>query len=87
MYSLVVREHLDKVFNRLSKRNPKQLGIIKTKIQQILETPLHFKPLRAPLQNKRRVYIDNSFVLVYSVDENTKTVILEEYEHHDNIYK
>ena len=87
MYSLVIKEHLGKVFGKLSKKNPRQLDIIKTKIQQILENPLHFKPLRAPLQNKRRVHIDKSFVLVYSVDENTKTVVLEEYDHHDNIYK
>lgn len=87
MYTLVVREHLDKVFNKLAKRNPNQLEIIKNKIQQILENPLHFKPLRVPMQNKRRVHIDKSFVLIYSVDENTKTVILEEYGHHDGIYK
>ena len=86
MYSLITKEHVDKIFYKLSKRNPKQLEIIKNKVQQILENPFHFKPLRAPLQNKRRVHIDKSFILVYSVDENTKTVTLEEYDHHDNIY-
>lgn len=86
MYVLHTTEHLDKILKRLSKKNPKQFEIIQRKVEQILQNPLHFKPLRAPLQNKRRVHIDKSFVLVYSVDENNKTVILEDFDHHDNIY-
>jgi mRNA-degrading endonuclease RelE of RelBE toxin-antitoxin system len=35
----------------------------------------------------RRVHIDKSFVLVFSIDETEKTVIIEDYDHHDKIYK
>ena len=59
---------------------------IKKKVSEILENPYHFKPLKAPMQNYRRVHI-GSFVLVYSIDENKKAVILERYEHHDSVYK
>jgi YafQ family addiction module toxin component len=86
MYSLEVRESVDRTFSKLAKKNPKQMRIIDKKIKQVLETPLHFKPLRAPMQHLRRVHIDKSFVLTYSVDEQNEVVIIEDYDHHDNVY-
>ncbi|MFH1773691.1 MAG: hypothetical protein ABH874_01885 [Methanobacteriota archaeon] len=70
MYSLEVRESVDRIFLKLSKKSPKQMLIINK------------KTLRAPMQNLRRVHVDRSFVLVYSVDEKNKVVIIEDYEHH-----
>ncbi len=86
MYSLEIRESVDKIFSKLVKKNPGQMRIIEKKIQQIREKPLRFKPLRSPKQHLRRVHIDKSFVLTYSVDKQNKTVIIEDYDHHDNIY-
>lgn len=86
MYDLELRESLDKVFSKLAKRDRVSFEYINKKIKEIQENPYHFKPLRAPMQNFRRVHIGN-FVLVYSIDENRKTVILEKYEHHDTVYK
>lgn len=34
----------------------------------------------------KRVHIDKHFVLVFSIDKESKTVTLEDYDHHDNIY-
>ncbi len=86
MYTLEVRESVDRIFSKLAKKNPKQMRIIDKKIQQVLENPHHFKPLRAPMQHLCRVHIDKSFVLTYSVDEQNKIVIIEDYDHHDNVY-
>ena len=86
MYSLEVRESVDRIFFKLAKKNPKQMRIIDKKIKQILENPHHFKPLRAPMQHLRRVHIDKSFVITYSVDEQNEIVIIEDYDHHDNVY-
>ncbi len=86
MYSLEVRESVDRIFSKLANKNPKQMRIIDKKIKQILENPRHFKPLRAPMQHLRRVHIDKSFVLTYSVDEKNEIVIIEDYDHHDNVY-
>ena len=86
-YSYEVRAHVEKIFQKLSKKNHKQLKIIEKKLEQILEHPDAFKPLRAPLQNCRAVHIDKSFVLVYSVDESRKVVVIEHYAHHDDVYK
>ena len=62
------------------------MRLIEKKIKQICEKPLHFKPLRAPMQHLRRVHVDKSFVLTYSVNEENKVVIIEDYDHHDKIY-
>lgn len=87
MYTLAIRDGLDKTFRKLSKKNPKQLEIIFHKAEEILLNPHHYKNLRAPLQHWKRVHIDASFVLTFSVDERTKTVTLEDYDHHNNIYE
>jgi YafQ family addiction module toxin component len=86
MYSLDISPELDKKLSKLIKKNRNQYEIIIKKAEEILQNPQHYKNLRAPLQSWKRVHIDKSFVLAFSVDENTKTVRLENYDHHDNIY-
>ena len=86
MYTLLIKPKLDKVFSKLRKRNLKQFQIIQKKVEEILENPQHYKNLHAPLQHWKRVHIDGSFVLAFSVDEATNTLTLEDYAHHDDIY-
>ena len=86
MYDLEVRENVNRIFRKLAKKDRISFEYINKKIKEIRENPYHFKPLRAPMQNFRRVHIGN-FVLVYSIDENRKTIIIEKYEHHDRVYK
>ncbi len=64
MYKLAVKESLDKKFKRLQKKDKEMLRLINRKVQDILEDPHRFKPLRKPLQNKRRVHVGGSFVLI-----------------------
>ncbi len=87
MYKLDIKPHLDKIFLKLSKKNPKQLEIIYNKVKEIVRNPNRYKNLRAPLNHWKRVHVDKHFVLTFSIDENTKTVILEDYDHHKNIYR
>ena len=87
MYSLVVKPSLKKKLYKLARKNRKQAEIIAKKSQEIVQNPHHYKNLRKPLQHWRRVHIDKHFVLTYSVDEKTKTVTLEDFDHHDNVYK
>jgi YafQ family addiction module toxin component len=86
MYALEAREHVDRIFKKLAKRNRNQMEIIAKKIQEILEDPHRFKPMHFPLGGMRRTHFGN-FVLLFSIDEQRKTVILEDYEHHDNVYR
>ena len=87
MYKIAVKPDLDKIFRKMSKRNPKDLEIIYKKIEMISVNPHRFKNLRAPFNDWKRVHIDRNFVLTFSIDEKTKTVILEDFDHHDFIYK
>jgi len=87
MYKISIKPRLNKTFQKLAKKNPKLLRIIYKKVEMIVVNPHRYKNLRAPLDNWKRVHIDRNFVLAFSVDEKSKTVILEEFDHHDYIYK
>jgi len=87
MYSLAVKPGLEKKLAKLFKKNKKQYEMIMKKTKKILETPQHYKNLRAPLNFLKEIHIDKHFVLTFSVDENTKTVTLEDYNHHTKIFK
>ncbi len=85
MYSLEIKPTADRKFKKLAEKDKEQLRRIKNKIQQILEDPYHFKPLRYPLDGLRRVQI-GPFVLVFEIDEGSQTVTVLDYEHHDTVY-
>ena len=86
MYSLVVKEGLDRTFARMAKKDRKRLDAVAKKVAEILEDPYRFKPLRGPMQGKRRVHV-GPFVLVYEINEGRKVVILLDFEHHDTVYR
>jgi mRNA interferase RelE/StbE/toxin YoeB len=86
VYSIQISSLADAKFKKLAKKNKKQLEIIAKKIEQILENPGHFKPLRGDMHGARRAHIDKSFVLVYEIDKPQKVVRVLDYEHHDNVY-
>jgi len=86
MYSLKIKPDLEKTLQKLTKKNKKQVEIILRKVDEILENPHRYKNLRAPLNDWKRVHVDKHFVLTFSIDEESKSVTLEDYEHHDNIY-
>jgi YafQ family addiction module toxin component len=85
MYELEVSDSLYKIFKKLNKKDHKQLEQINKKILELRENPDIGKPLKKPLQGRRRIHI-GSFVLVYSVDETRRVVKLLEYDHHDKAY-
>jgi len=86
LYSLEVVKSVDKIFEKLKKKDSEQLEEINKKVQQILENPHQFKPLKFPMQHMRRAHI-GSFVLVYDVDEARKAITIRRYKHHDEAYK
>ena len=83
MYSFDIKEDIDKIFGKISKKDPKQFEAIYKKIAEVIENPQHYKNLRSPLQNFKRVRVGKSFVLVFSVDEENRNVLFEYYDHHD----
>ncbi len=87
MYRVIIQPDVDKIFKKMEKKNRATLRIINKKLKEILQNPTVYKPLRSPLQNIRRVHIEKSFVLLFSVDEKEKTVTIIDYAHHDDAYK
>jgi len=86
MYTIDIKPDVEKIFLKLSKKNPKQLKIVYKKLEQILINPYHFKPLKGDMKGSRRVHIGKSFVLVYEIHEEKKIVTILDYNHHDKIY-
>lgn len=84
-YVLEVRRHVDKIFKKLAKKNPNQMTAISKKIAEILHDPHAYKPMHFPLAGIHRVHF-GSYVLLYSIDEQRKTVVIEDYQHHDKVY-
>ena len=87
MYKLSVKESLDRKLKKLGKKDRELLLLIDKKVKEILQNPSRFKPLKKPLQNKRRVHVGGSFVLIYEINEEKSIVTLVDFDHHDNIYK
>lgn len=86
-YGIEIKPSCKESINKLCRKNPVLEKAIRNKIEQILENPRHFKPLRHDFAGERRVHIMKSFVLKYEVDENTKTVTFLFFGHHDEAYQ
>jgi len=69
----------------LKKKDKKLYDSIKRKASEIVNDPHRYKNLRYDMSGLSRVHI-GPFVLSFSIDEETKTVTLEDFEHHDNAY-
>lgn len=85
MYKIRVRKEVEKVFLKLAKKDKISSIHISKKITEIKDNPYRFKPLKKPLQGFWRVHIGH-FVLIYSIDETNKTVTIERYKHHKDVY-
>ena len=79
-------EKVDRLFKKLRKKDSMQFEAVSKKVNEILENPQQYKPLKSPMHHMRRVHV-GSFVLVYDIDEIRKVVTIRRYEHHDNVYK
>lgn len=84
-----IEKNLYKILQKLSKKDKKQYEIIWKKINQIINDldVEHFKNLRAPLNNFKRVHIDRSFILVFMYDKLKDKIYFYDLDHHDNIYR
>jgi len=88
MYFLYIKPEADRIFQKLTKKNPNQLQIIDKKLKQIRINPFHrYKFLRKPLQLFNRIHIDKHFVLIFKIDHNNKIVDVYFYGHHDEVYQ
>ena len=86
-YNIEIHPKCKDEIRKLCKKNPVLENSLKKKMEEILENPQHYKPLRHEFAGERRVHIMKSFVLKYGIDEAGKTVIFLFFGHHDEAYR
>lgn len=84
-YNLVFSDAFISSVKRIKKKDKKLYDSIKRKATEIVNNPHRYKNLKYDMSGLSRVHIGH-FVLSFSIDEETKTVTLEDFEHHDNAY-
>lgn len=77
------REFLDRM-RKLKKKDNSLFKRLEFKIEEILETPTHYKPLRDDLKGTRRVHVGH-FVIIFKIQN--KTVIFISFKHHNHAYE
>ena len=83
-----IKPHLQKVLQKLFKKDRVAYEAIMKKIEEVIicTDVEHYKNLRYDMKDKKRVHVASSFVLVFSHDKAKDFVSFLDYDHHDNIY-
>lgn len=86
MYEYKIKPQLDKILDKLTKKDKVLFHQVMDKIQEIVNSYNidHYKNLKYGMKDYKRVHV-GSFVLIFKLENNT--LIFEDLDHHDNIYK
>jgi mRNA interferase RelE/StbE/toxin YoeB len=91
MFNFDLSDELKFIIKKLAKKDRKRVEIINKKIKEIIsndsDTIDHYKNLKHDMSSLKRVHIDKSFVLTFSVDKAKNFILFLDFDHHDNIYK
>jgi len=89
MRNYYFEEKLKKKLSIVFKKDPRRYKILMKKIEEIIAAGNidHYKNLRKPLQDFKRVHIDAHFVLVFKYEKNKDIIYFYDLDHHDKIYK
>ncbi len=87
MYNIEIKPSCLDSIEKLCKKNPILKKALEKKMNEIVQNPYHYKPLKYDLAGERRVHLMKSFVLKFTIGENTKTVEFIFFWHHDEAYK
>ncbi len=88
MREFSIEEGLRKQLDKLVKKDKAMYEAVMNKIEEILNISNinHYKNLRAPLQEFKRVHIKGSFVLLFKYDAASDKITFYDLDHHDNAY-
>jgi len=88
MYNFYISEHLQKILNKLSKKDKYTYNQILKKIDEIInsENIEHYKNLRYNMKDSKRAHIGH-FVLIFQYKKEENLILFDDFDHHDNIYK
>ncbi len=89
MRSLAIEEKLQKILEKISKKDKVLYQAFQRKTEEILvcSDVNHYKNLRKPLQHLKRVHVLGPFVLTFRYIESEDKIILYSLDHHDRIYQ
>jgi mRNA-degrading endonuclease RelE of RelBE toxin-antitoxin system len=85
-YELDIKPTLQKELWKLEKKDNKLYNRIIKKAIEICIDPHRFKNLRNDMSDKNRIQFGH-FVLTYVIDDEKRVVTLDDFDHHDFIYK
>ena len=88
MYNFDVSNNLEKILNKLSKKDKNLYNQILKKIDEVIHSKdiEHYKNLRYNMKDSKRVHIGH-FILVFQYKKDKNLIIFDDFDHHDNIYK
>jgi YafQ family addiction module toxin component len=89
MREFAIEEKLKKILKKLSKKDKASYETLMSKIHEILSCSdvEHYKNLRSPLQQLKRVHIKGPFILTFKYNKEEDKVWFYDFDHHNNIYK
>ncbi len=87
MYNYEIIPYLQKILNKLSKKDKSLYEQVLRKIEEIINSSdvEHYKNLRYDLSDKKRVQVGH-FVLVFSFIKPENKIKFLDFDHPDNIY-
>jgi len=88
MREFSIEENLKKKIKKISKKDRSMYKFIMKKFEEILtcDNIDHYKNLKRPLQDFKRVHVRSSFVLTFKYIRSNDKIVFYELDHHDNIY-
>ena len=81
-YQVAVNSNMSKLLKKLKKKNRQLYDAILRKTSDISVEPHRYKNLRNDKSELSRMRID-PLVLTFSIDDESKTLLLEDFDHHD----
>ena len=85
-YKIIVHPRVKKELQKLFKKDNVRYSHVKKRLEILSNNPEIGKPLRNILKGKWRIHI-RSFVIIYEIDNENSSIILMDFEHHDQAYK
>ncbi|MEK6916260.1 MAG: addiction module toxin RelE [Nanoarchaeota archaeon] len=89
MRKFSIEESLKKSISKLSKKNKVTYDALMNKMNEILtcQDVNHYKNLKKPLEEYKRVHIKGSFVLLFKYIQAEDKILFYDLAHHDKVYK
>jgi len=85
-YKIIAHPRVQKELQKLFKRDKVRYSHVKKRLEILSDNPKIGKPLRNILKGKRRIHI-GSFAIIYEFNKENNSIILLDFEHHDNAYR